>query len=149
MEQLLAMRTSRRFISSRLTADVEITLQFIAMQVWGVEGRGLERRGKEGIGEKGRREVGRQRRRRGRERKEEERGRGGGGGGGRRGGEVELRACELVTSIEIISLSISCYTLLVFAGQVWYAEEIPGLVPEEGKGISLLQARHCSLDLDC
>ena len=143
------MRTSRRFISSRLTADVEITLQFIAMQVWGVEGRGLERRGKEGIGEKGRREVGRQRRRRGRERKEEERGRGGGGGGGRRGGEVELRACELVTSIEIISLSISCYTLLVFAGQVWYAEEIPGLVPEEGKGISLLQARHCSLDLDC
>ena len=62
---------------------------------------------------------------------------------------MELRACELVTSIEIISLSISCYTLLVFAGQVWYAEEIPGLVPEEGKGISLLQARHCSLDLDC
>ena len=108
----------------------------------------MERRGKEGIGEKGRREGGRQRRRRERERKEEERG-GGGGGGGRRGGEVELRACELVTSIEIISLSISCYTLLVFAGQVWYAEEIPGLVPEEGKGISLLQARHCSLDLDC
>ena len=142
------MRTSRRFISSRLTADVEITLQFIAMQVWGVEGRGLERRGEEEIGEKGRREGGRERRRRERERKEEERG-GGGGGGGRRGGEVELRACELVTSIEIISLSISCYTLLVFAGQVWYAEEIPGLVPEEGKGISLLQAQHYSLDLDC
>ena len=45
------MRTSRRFISSRLTADVEITLQFIALQVWegeggGGEGRGGERRGR-------------------------------------------------------------------------------------------------------
>ena len=51
LEQLLAMRTSRRFISSRLTADVEITLQFIALQVWegeggGGEGRGGERRGR-------------------------------------------------------------------------------------------------------
>ena len=144
------MRTSRRFISSRLTADVEITLQFIAMQVWGVEGRGLERGERRGLERKGGgRGEGRGGggERRGLERKGG--GRGGGGGGGRKGGEVELRECELVTSIEIISLPISCYTLLVFAGQVWYAEEIPGLVPEEGKGISLLQARHCSLDLDC
>ena len=47
------MRTSRRFISSRLTADVEITLQFIAMQVWGVEGRGLERGERRGLERRG------------------------------------------------------------------------------------------------